>query len=145
MTPDEYVASLPEERRAPVSAIRSAINSNLPKGFKEIVGYGINWVVPHELYPAGYHCNPEHPLGYMGLASQKQYISLYDMCLYGGADHLEWFRQEWPQHTSRKLDMGKSCIRFKKFDDLPLELIGKLAAKATPEQWIEIYERAMKR
>ena len=144
-TPDEYIASLPDERREPVAAIRDEINRNLPKGFKEVMGYGINWVVPHELYPPGYHCDPKQPLGYMGLASQKNYISLYDMCLYGGAKQLEWFQKQWPKHTSRRLDMGKCCIRFKKMDDLPLDLIGQLAAKVTPQQWIEIYERSMKR
>jgi hypothetical protein len=105
----------------------------------------INWVVPHEVYPAGYHCDPKLPLGYMGLASQKNYVSLYSMCLYGGAKELEWFQAEWPRHTSAKLDMGKSCIRFKKFDDLPLKLIGELAKKLTPQQWIGIYEKALKR
>jgi hypothetical protein len=145
-TVDEYIASLPDDRKAAMSAIRDTINKNLPKGFKECMSTGmINWVVPHEMYPPGYHCDPKLPLGYMGLASQKQAISLYSMCLYGYPKELDWFKKEWPQHTSRKLDMGKSCIRFKKMDDIPLELIGKLASRITPEQWIEIYEKALKR
>ncbi|HEV7701002.1 MAG TPA: DUF1801 domain-containing protein [Pyrinomonadaceae bacterium] len=143
-TPDEYVASLPDDRRTAMWAIRDAVNDNLPKGFEERMGYGmINWVVPHELYPPGYHCDPKLPLGYMGLASQKNYISLYSMCLYGDRKQLEWFQNEWPRHTSAKLDMGKSCIRLKKVDDLPLKLIGKLASQLTPQQWIAVYEDAL--
>ena len=140
-TPDEYIASLLDDRKTAVSAIREAVNSNLPKGFKECIGYGmIAWVVPHELYPPGYHCDPKLPLGYMNLASQKGHIALYSMSLYGSGDQLKWFQAEWPKHTKYKLDMGKSCIRFKKFDDLPLGLIGELAAKLSPQQWIDAYE-----
>jgi hypothetical protein len=145
-TVDEYIGSLPDDRKAAMSAIRDVVNKNLPKGFKECMATGmINWVVAHETYPAGYHCDPKMPLGFMGLASQKQAISLYSMCLYGEATELDWFKEEWPKHTSRKLDMGKSCIRFKKMDEIPLELIGKLASRITPDQWIEIYEKALKR
>ncbi len=145
-TPDEYIESLPEDRKAAVSAIRKVVNDNLPKGFKECMGYGaMGWVVPHELYPAGYHCDPKMPLSYMGVASQKNYISFYSMCLYGSDDQMDWFREEWPKYSKKKLDMGKSCIRFKKAEDIPLELIGKLASKLTPQQWIEIYEKSMKR
>lgn len=145
-TVDEYIESLPEDRRKAISAIRDVINKNLPKGFKEAMGYGaMGWVVPHELYPAGYHCDPKQPLPFMGVASQKNNISLYSMCLYGDNKELDWFREQWPKHSSRKLDMGKSCIRFKKMDDIPLELIGQLAARVTPERWIEIYESSMKR
>ena len=146
-TVDEYIASLPDDRKAAMSAIRDVVNKNLPNGFKECMATGmINWVVPLETYPAGYHCEPKgQPLGFMGLASQKHAISLYSMCLYGHPKELDWFRKEWPKHTSRKLDMGKSCIRFKKMDDIPLDLIGKLASRITPQQWIEIYEKALKR
>jgi hypothetical protein len=145
-TPDEYIAELPEDRISAVAAIRAAVNDNLPKGFKETIAYGmIGWVVPHELYPPGYHCDPKLPLGYMNLASQKGHVALYSMCLYGGGKQLDWFQSEWPKHTSYKLDMGKSCIRFKKFDDLPLGLIGELASKLTPQQWIDIYESMLDR
>ncbi len=145
-TPDEYIASLADDRRQIVSEIRDTVNRNLPKGFKECMLSGmINWVVPHELYPAGYHCDPSHPLGYMGLASQKNYIALYSMCLYGNVKLLDWFLEEWPKHSKKKLDMGKSCIRLKKAEDVPLKLIGELASKVTPEQWMDIYEKAMKR
>jgi hypothetical protein len=144
-TPDEYVASLPDDRKAIVSDIRKTINKNLPKGFREGMAYGmIGWVVPHELYPPGYHCDPTKPLGMISLASQKNHIALYHMCLYAGP-HLEWFKAEWPKHSSKKLDMGKSCLRFKKADEVPLALIGELASRVTPQEWIEIYEKARDR
>lgn len=140
-TPDEYIATLADDRKTAVSAIRDTINSRIPKGFHECMGDGmIAWVVPHDLYPPGYHCDPKLPLGYMNLASQKGYIALYSMSLYGSGEQLKWFETEWPKHTKHKLDMGKSCIRFKKLDNLPLDLIGELAAKLTPQQWIERYE-----
>lgn len=144
-TVDEYIASLPDDRREAVSALRKVVNMNLPKGFKEAMGYGMpGWVVPHKLYPAGYHCDPKQPLPFMGFASQKGYISFYTMCLYAENKELEWFKKEWPKYSSKKLDMGKSCIRFKKPDDIPLELIGKLAARITPKQWIDIYEKSFR-
>jgi len=145
-TPDEYIAGLPDDRKQITSDIRKTINVNLPKGFREGMAYGmISWAVPHELYPPGYHCDPKLPLGYMGLASQKNYISLYSMCLYAGAKELDWFRNEWPKHSQKKLDMGKSCIRLKKPEDVPLKLIGELASRLTPQDWIAIYEKALKR
>ena len=145
-TPDEYIAELPEDRRSALAALRKVINENLPKGFKETMGYGhMGWVVPHETYPAGYHCDPKQPLPFMGIASQKNHIAVYAMCLYGNVDQLEWFRAEWPKHSKKKLNMGKSCIRFTKLEDIPLDLIGELASKVTPKQWIDIYEKTMKR
>jgi hypothetical protein len=145
-TPDEYVAGLPEDRREIVAAMRKVINNNLPAGFKECMTYGmIGWVVPHSLYPPGYHCDPKLPLGFMSLASQKNYISLHSMCLYGNSKELEWFQNEWPKHSSKKLNMGKGCIRFVKPEDVPLDLIGQLASRVTPQQWIDMYEKAIKR
>lgn len=145
-TPDEYIAGLPEDRKLAISTLRKVINDKLPKGFKETMGYGhMGWVVPHETYPAGYHCDPKQPLPFMGIASQKNHIAVYAMCLYGNVDQLEWFRAEWPKHSKKKLNMGKSCIRFTKLEDIPLDLIGELASKVTPQQWIDIYEKAMKR
>jgi len=145
-TPDEYIAGLPEDRKAALSALRKVINDNLPKGFKETIGYGhLGWVVPFETYPAGYHCDPSLPLGFMGIASQKNHIALYSMCLYGNVKQLDWFRSEWPKHSKKKLNMGKSCIRFTKLEDIPLKLIGELASKVTPQQWIEIYEKTLRR
>lgn len=145
-TPDEYVAGLPDDRKQIVSDIRKTINKNLPKGFKEGMAYGmISWAVPHEIYAPGYHVDPKLPLGYMGLASQKNYISLYSMCLYSSGPLLAWFQKEWPKHSQTKLDMGKCCIRFKKADDLPLQLIAELARKLTPQEWVDAYEKALKR
>ena len=144
MTPDEYVASLPDDRKGAVQAIREVVNKNLPKGFKETTSYGImGWVVPHELYPSGYHCDGQ-PLPYMGLGSRKNYISLYSMSVYADGPLRDWFVAEWPKHAKKKLNMGKSCINLK-VDDIPLKLIGQLASKLTPKQWIEIYENTMKR
>lgn len=145
-TPDEYVAELPEDRKVAIATLRKVINDNLPKGFKECMGYGhIGWVVPHETYPSGYHCDPSQPLPFMGIASQKNHIAVYSMCLYGEVRDLDWFRAEWPKHSKKKLNMGKSCIRFTKLEDIPLKLIGQLASKVTPQQWIEIYEMSIKR
>ena len=144
-TPEEYIESLPEDRREIISRIRKTIHKNLPKGFKEGVAYGmIGYVVPHSIYPDGYHCDPKQPLPFISLASQKNHIALYHMGLYGG-EHLEWFQKEWQKASSKKLDMGKSCIRFKKAEDVPLELIGKLAAKMSPQDWIAVYERNLKK
>lgn len=141
-TPDGYIAGLPDDRKEAISALRKVINDNLPKGFEEAVGYGhIGWVVPYETYPAGYHCDPAQPLPFMGVASQKNHIALYSMCLYSLPEQLAWFQSEWPKHTSRRLDMGKSCIRFKKADDIPFKLIGELASQITPREWVEIYEK----
>ncbi len=141
-TPDEYIAGLPEDRKVAISCLRNVIKKNLPKGFKETIGYGhLGWVVPFETYPAGYHCDPKQPLPFLGIASQKNFIALYSMAIYSLPEQLEWFQTEWPKHTSRKLDMGKSCIRFKKMDDIPLKLIGELASQVTPRQWVEIYEK----
>jgi hypothetical protein len=140
-TPDEYIAGLPEDRRDIMSRLRKTINKNLPKGFQEAMGYGnLGWVVPHSLYSAGYHCDPKVPLPFLGIASQKNHIAVYHMGIYSHGPLLEWFRAEWPKHSARKLDMGKSCLRFKKPEDVPVELIGELASKMTPEQWIDIYE-----
>lgn len=142
-TPDEYITDLPEDRQIAISTIRNVINNNLPVGFKECMMYGhIGWVVPKETYPPGYHCDPNLPLGFMSLASQKNFIALYAMCLYGNTKHLDWFVSEWPKHSSKKLNMGKSCIRFAKLADVPLDLIGELARKVTPEEWVKIYEKA---
>jgi len=139
-TPEEYIETLPDERKDIIRKIRKVILKNLPKGFKEGMGYGmIGYVVPHSLYPPGYHVDPSKPLMMMSLASQKNHIALYHMGLYGGA-HLDWFKKEWPKHSTRKLDMGKACIRFKKTEDVPLDLIGELCTRMTPQQWIDCYE-----
>ncbi len=140
-TPDEYIASLPDERRDVMAKLRKAINKNLPKGFQEGMGYGsLGWVVPHSLYSAGYHCDPKTPLPFLGIASQKNHIAVYHMGIYSSAPLLDWFHAEWPKHSSKKLDIGKSCIRFRKPADVPVALIGELASKMTVQEWIDIYE-----
>ena len=119
------------------------LKTNLPTGFEEQLSYGhIGFVVPHSLYPNGYHCDPKSPLPFVGVASQKNFIALYHMGIYADEKLLNWFVEEYPKHSKRKLDMGKSCIRFKKVDDIPFELIGELAQKITPQQWIDRYESA---
>jgi uncharacterized protein YdhG (YjbR/CyaY superfamily) len=143
---DEHIASLPDDRKGPVTKLRDAIKNNLPKGFEETISSGmISWVVPYKIYPAGYHCDPKQPLPFLGLASQKNSISLHHIGLYGDADLMKWFRDEWAKASNRKLDMGKSCIRFKKPDEIPFDLIGRLAAKMSPADWIARYESVIKR
>ncbi len=144
-SPDAYVAELPEERRSIIQSLRSTILKNLPPGFEEVMSYGmIGYVVPHTLYPSGYHCDPKLPLPFISIASQKNHITVYHMALYSG-NLLDWFVQAWPNHSSKKLNMGKSCIRCAKPEDVPLELIGQLASKMTVSEWIAEYEHALKR
>jgi uncharacterized protein YdhG (YjbR/CyaY superfamily) len=142
---DDYIAQIPEDRKAPIKKLRAAIKKNLPKGFKETIGYGmIGYCVPHSLYPAGYHCKPEDPLPFIGLASQKNFIAIYHMGIYASPELLKWFTEAYSKLKGKKLDMGKSCLRFKNADDIPYELIGELASKMSPEQWIKIYEKNLK-
>lgn len=143
-TPEEYIASLPEDRKTAVSEIRKVILKNLPKGFSEVMDGMLGYVVPHSLYPGGYHCDPKQPLPFIGLASQKNYIAFYHMGLYAGA-HLDWFQEQWKTASPKKLDMGKCCVRFKKREDVPLDLIGELCSKMTPQEWIDVYESRLKR
>lgn len=143
---DQYIDELPPDRKQIMSDLRKVIKKNLPKGFSEGMGYGMmGWSVPHSLYPPGYHCTPELPLPFMGLASQKNFVALYHMGIYADPKLLKWFTTAWPKHSAKKLDMGKSCLRFKKAEDVPLELIGELATKMTPQEWIDCYESKMKR
>ena len=142
----EYIAALPEDRQKIIKKIRSVIKKNLPKGFKEVISYNmIGWVVPLSKYPDGYHCNPKLPLPFLSLASQKNFIALYHMGVYSDPKLYKWFTEEYPNHCTRKLDMGKSCVRFKKMDDIPYDLIGELVSKINPDQWIETYEKAVKK
>lgn len=145
-TPQEYIDELPADRKEVVSRLREAILNNLPEGFEETIGYGmLGYVVPHSLYPKGYHCNPKLPLPYLNLGSQKNFIALHAMCVYNDSKLKEWFESEYPKHCKTKLDMGAACIRFKKMDDIPYQLIGELAAKMTPHEWIAICEKVFKR
>lgn len=144
-SPNDYVNQLPEERKEVVNTLRTIIKKNLPKGFEETMNYGmIGYVVPHTIYPNGYHCDPKLPLPFMNIASQKNFIGLYHMGIYANEALLDWFVSEYPKHAKRKLDMGKSCIRFKKMDDIPYDLIAELAAKMTANQWIDLYEANIK-
>ncbi len=143
--PQEYFDSLPEERKEAMNRLRKVILDNLPAGFSEEMSYGmIGYVVPHSLYPAGYHCNPQLPLPFMGLASQKNFIAFYHMGLYADKKTLDWFLEEYPKHISGKKDMGKSCLRFKKMDQIPFDLIGLLVQKISVKDWIGIYEKSFK-
>lgn len=145
-TPKEYLESLPEDRKDAISKLRNIIRKNLPKGFQEIMGYGmLGYAVPHKIYPAGYHCNPKDPLPFMGLASQKNFIAVYHMGIYSDPKLLKWFTTEYPKHSTAKLDMGKSCMRFKKLDQIPYKLIGELAQKMTVKDWINLYEKELKK
>jgi uncharacterized protein YdhG (YjbR/CyaY superfamily) len=142
-TPQEYIDSLPDDRKKAMNELRKAIKKNIDKQFSESMGYGmIGYCVPHKIYPAGYHCDPKQALPYMMLASQKNFISVHHMGIYGSKKLLEWFTKEYPKHAKSKLDMGKGCIRFKKMDDIPYNLIGELAGKLSAKDWIGIYEEA---
>jgi hypothetical protein len=145
-SPELYLAELPEDRRNIMHDLRNVIRQNIPAGFEEVMGYGmLGYVVPHTVYPPGYHCDPKQPLPFMGIASQKNHIAVYHMGIYADENLLNWFREEFAKHSTRKLDMGKSCIRFNKPEHVPLKLIGELASKMTPAQWITLYEQALKR
>ncbi len=145
-SPEDYISQVPEERQAALKKLRSIINKNLPKGFEEGIQYGmIGYYVPHSVYPDGYHCNPKEPLPFMSFASQKNSINLYHSGIYSKKEIHDWFVSEYPKHSKLKLDMGKSCIRFKKVDQIPYELIGELSKKLTVQEWIDIYESAIKK
>ena len=145
-TPEHYLAELPEDRKEAMLKLRNVIKDNLPKGFQEQMSYGmLGYVVPHSIYPNGYHCNPKLPLPFINLASQKNFIALYHMGIYANKNLLEWFLAEYPKHFKTKIDMGKSCLRFKKMDDIPFELIGELVKKMSVQDWISIYENAFRK
>nr|WP_252723158.1 DUF1801 domain-containing protein [Tamlana agarivorans] len=137
---------MPEDRVAPVKKLRKTILENLPEGFQEGIQYGmIGYYVPHTLYPDGYHCKPEEPLPFMSFASQKNSINFYHSGIYALPELYDWFVSEYPKYSTLKLDMGKSCVRFKKINEIPFELIGELASKLTVSEWISVYEKAIKK
>jgi len=139
--PEDYIKKLPEERQTAISNLRKAILDNLPPGFTETISYGmIGYVVPHTIYPKGYHTDPGQALPFMGIASQKNYISVYHMGIFADKNLYDWFIGEFQTHSGKKPDMGKSCIRFRKPDHIPYSLIGQLASKLTVNDWIKIYE-----
>ena len=145
-TPAQYIKELPADRKQAVSELRNIIFKNIPEGFKEVMSYGmLGYVVPHEIYPAGYHCNPKLPLPFVAIASQKNFIAFYHMGIYANPKLLSWFVEEYPKHSKAKLDMGKSCVRFKKPEHIPYKLIGELMKKMSVENWVEVYEKNFKR
>ena len=143
---DEYVQNAPEERHQALNKLREVILENLPKGFHEELNYGMpGYVVPHSIYPSGYHCDPKLPLPFMGFASQKNHIAFYHMGIYADDKLLNWFQEEYKKVVPSKLDMGKSCIRFKNVKNIPYALIGQLVSKISVEDWISTYEKQIKR
>lgn len=145
-TPEEYIAELPADRKEAMSELRKVILKNLPAGFSEEMSYGmLGYVVPHSLYPSGYHCNPKLPLPFINIASQKNFIAIYHMGIYADKNLLKWFTDEYGKYSKSKPDMGKSCLRFKKPEQIPFKLIGELASKMTPKEWISTFEKNFKR
>lgn len=141
-----YLSGLEADRRAVVAEILHTLELHLPKGFEACMSYGMpGFVVPHSLYPSGYHCKPEEPLPFVSVASQKNFIGFYHMGMYAIPELHQWFTEEFPKHSARKLDMGKSCVRFKNLQHIPYALLGQLSEKVTPEQWISVYESNLKK
>ena len=144
-TVKEYLENIPEERKPAINKLRDIVKENIPKGFEECLSYGmIGYVVPHSVYPDGYHCNTQLPLPFINIANQKNYIALYHMGIYADEDLMKWFVAEYPKHSKYKLDMGKSCIRFKKIDHIPYDLIKALIQKMQVKDWVSIYEKNIK-
>ena len=142
----EYINQVPEDRKSALHKLRETIKQNLPNGFKEGIQYGmIGYYVPHSLYLDGYHCNPKEPLPFMSFASQKNSVNLYHSGIYAVPEIKDWFVNEYPKHCKRKLDMGKSCIRFKKVEEIPFDLIAELCKKITVDEWIAVYETNIKK
>lgn len=142
----QYLEELPEERKGPFNKLRQTILANLPEGYREEMSYGmIGYVVPHSIYPEGYHCDPKLPVPFISIASQKQNIAFYHMALYADRELLDWFTREYPKHSDLKLDMGKSCIRFRYPNKIPFELIGELVRKLSVDRWIGLYEKYVKK
>jgi hypothetical protein len=143
---NEYVENLPASQKEALVKLREIILAQLPEGFVEQMNYGmIGYVVPHNLYPAGYHCDTKLPLPFLGLAAQKNFIALYHMGIYASPALLTWFQEEYPKHSKTKLDMGKSCMRFKKVENIPYQLIGELVGKMTVSDWIALYEQQLRK
>ena len=144
-TVDQYIAQLPEDRVAAITQLRKTILKNLPKGFEEAMSYGmVGYVIPHKVYPDGYHCDPKLPLPFLAFASQKNFVAVYHMGVYADPKLFKWFTEEYTKRAPGKLDMGKSCVRFKKTDQIPFELIGELVTKMSVKDWIAMYEKSYK-
>lgn len=146
VTVEEILENIPEDRKAAFLKLHQTITDHLPKGFEAGISYGgLGYIIPHSLYPAGYHGKPSEPLPFAGLASQKNTINFYHMGVYADQNLMEWFVAEFPKHSTQKLDMGKSCMRFKKWDEIPFELMGQLMQKITANEWMATYERLYKK
>lgn len=145
-SPKAYIAQLSKDRQLVMEKLRQVIQQNLPHQFEEAMSYGfISYVLPHSVYPDGYHCKPAEPLPFISIASQKNFVALYHMGIYASPKLMEWFTNEYPNHVKTKLDMGKSCIRFKNMNTIPYDLIGKLTTRMTAQEWISIYESQIKK
>jgi hypothetical protein len=145
-TVEAYLKEIPEDKRPAMLALRKTITKNLPAGFKEIMQYGmIGYVIPHSLYPDGYHTDPKEPLPFISLAAQKNHIAVYHMGIYADPALLQWFQESYAKQSKTKLDMGKSCIRFKNPTQIPVDLIGELASRMSPQTWIDLYEKSKPR
>lgn len=143
---EEYFENIPEERQEAMKKLWKIVTDNVPAKFEAVLSYGMpGYVVPHSVYPDGYHCDTKLPLPFMSIASQKNFVAFYHMGIYATPSLLKWFQDEYPKHVKTKLDMGKSCIRFKKVENIPFELLGELMTKMTADEWIEIYENAFKK
>ena len=143
---NEYLNQLPEDKAEAVKKLHQLIIQTMPKGFEACMNYGmIGYVVPHQIYPQGYHCDPKLPLPFMSLAAQKNAISFYHMGIYADENLMNWFKEEYAKLVKTKLDMGKSCIRLKKPDQIPFDLIKQLVSKMTPKDWIQLYEQQLKK
>lgn len=141
-TIEEILAQVDAERNSVFRQLHETIVAHLPKGFEAGMSYGgLGYVVPHSLYPEGYHCKPSEPLPFAGISAQKGSINLYHMGLYASEPLMKWFVAEYPKHSNRKLDMGKSCVRFKRNDDIPFSLVGELMTKISAQEWITLYEK----
>ena len=141
----DYINLLESDRKKTITQLINVIEQNIPKGFEKVMNYGMpSFVIPHSIYPKGYHVTPDLPLPFIGIASQKNHIGFYHMGLYADSKLLDWFISEYPKHCKSKLDMGKSCLRLKKLDDIPYKLIGELSKKMTTQDWISIYEKYIK-
>lgn len=142
----DYFKNIPAERQEPMKRLWQVVTDNIPEKFEPVLSYGMpGFVVPHSVYPDGYHCDPKLPLPFMSIASQKNFVAFYHMGIYSDPELLKWFQDEYPKHVKTKLDMGKSCIRFKKVEHIPYALLGELMTKMSADRWMEIYEAAWKK
>lgn len=145
MTVDVYIRSVSEVQREAFAKLIDTVRKNIPESFEEVIQYKMPaYVVPHSIYPKGYHCAPQDPLPFISVAARKNFIALYHMGIYSHKPLYDWFVEEYPKHSVYKLDMGKSCIRFKKYDAIPYQLIAELMQKMPADEWIKLYEDALK-